>query len=239
MYNLDNMKESVEKGVPIAKPVSTSDGDLTGVPLKDVKQRPCSMLRWADNNNSQGLKFKTFFILTSDGGTQGVSAYKNGSRVGHIETFMGGGDASDPRKQIYINNAKIIKHLVLSLPNIDITQLEADIQADISEGRHNPIGSQSGNLAGVSLRDAGIMRSPCGALKWCGQNNADDLSFKTFGELGAEGGEQGVLVYDEGVLVKTYKVPMGGGLDGDPMYDVYRTNNRLIMKIIQFIEENK
>jgi hypothetical protein len=98
---------------------------------------------------------------------------------------------------------------------MDLTQLEIDIQ--------NPI------------QDAGIQRSPCGALKWLNQNNPWGASFQTFVELEYNNGSQGIRAIKNGNVVKEIKIPIYGGLDGDPMKIIYQNNKTIIGQTIKHV----
>jgi hypothetical protein len=98
---------------------------------------------------------------------------------------------------------------------MDFDELQTRLENKVSEGRTNPIGYGGGDLNGVSILDADVMRSPCRALRWLGDNSPYD--YETFVRLSSVEGWQGINIYNKnGTLHRKIEVQMGGGENADP-----------------------
>jgi hypothetical protein len=119
---------------------------------------------------------------------------------------------------------------------MDFDELLARLEQKISEGRTNPIGYGGGDLTGLSLIEADVMRSPCRALRWLDDNSA--YTFQTFVDLSSVEGWQGIRIYNkDGSLYREIKVKMGGGENADPMRQIYLNNKTIITEALTFISE--
>jgi len=120
---------------------------------------------------------------------------------------------------------------------MNLDQLELLLEEKISDGKTNPIGYGGGSLAGVSLQDANVMRSPCAALRWMADNS--DYIYETFVTLSDTQGWQGINIYNkDGSLHRQIKVPMGGGENADPMKTIYANNKKIVLETLIFISQN-
>lgn len=121
---------------------------------------------------------------------------------------------------------------------MDFDELEARLEEKISEGRTNPIGYGGGDLSGLTLAEADVMRSPCRALRWLRDNS--DYKFRTFVELDDDIGWQGIYIYNksDGSLHRTIRVRMGGGENADPKNQIYINNRRIILETLALLEES-
>jgi hypothetical protein len=121
---------------------------------------------------------------------------------------------------------------------MDLDDLQARLESKISDGRSNPIGYGGGDLTGVSLADADVMRSPCRALRWAADNSI--YTYETFVRLSDTQGWQGINVYTkDGTLYRKIEVQMGGGInDSDPMKIIYINNRAILMELIQMVAED-
>lgn len=119
---------------------------------------------------------------------------------------------------------------------MDFDILLARLESKISEGRSNPIGYGGGDLTGVSLKDADVMRSPCRALRWLCDNSPYD--YETFVELSSTEGWQGINIYNKnGTLYRRIEVAMGDAEGSDPKNSIYKNNRAIILETILFISE--
>ena len=120
---------------------------------------------------------------------------------------------------------------------MDLDDLQERLENKISEGRTNPIGYGGGDLTGVSLADADVMRSPCRALRWAADNSI--YTYETFVRLSDTQGWQGINVYTkDGTLYRKIEVQMGGGENSDPMKIIYINNRAILMELIQLVAED-
>lgn len=209
--------------------------DLVDDIAQEIHRSPVIAMKWMSDNYR--YEWQTFVELSASEGWQGVRAFnKKGKLHKEIKVPLGGGEASEVGDQIYINN-KRITNAVLDFVSGErgFKKLEKRIHKEVSEGKTNPMGFTGGSLEGVPLMKAGVFRSPCGALQWMNDNT--DYTFKTFVELAYDKGEQGLLVYQDGELIKRIAVPMGGGDNHDPNKVIYENNKRILMITLGFIEE--
>jgi hypothetical protein len=119
---------------------------------------------------------------------------------------------------------------------MNLDELQERLEGKISEGRTNPIGYGGGDLTGIPLIEADVMRSPCRALRWAADNS--NYSFQTFVDLSDVEGWQGIRVFNkDGTLHRELKVKMGGGADSDPMRTIYLNNKTIIMELVTMVAE--
>jgi len=119
---------------------------------------------------------------------------------------------------------------------MDFDELLNRLENKISEGRTNPIGYGGGDLTGMSLLEADVMRSPCRALRWLGDNSL--YNFETFVTLSDVEGWQGIRAFNkDGTLHREIKVRMGGGENADPKNQIYINNRAIIMEAIMMLHE--
>ncbi len=113
--------------------------------------------------------------------------------------------------------------------------LQVILENKISEGRTNPIGYGGGDLAGIPLIQADIMRSPCRILRWMRDNS--DYSYQTFVDLDDTEGWQGIRIFNksDGSLYREIKVKMGGGENADPKNQIYINNRIILLEALKFI----
>ena len=152
---------------------------------------------------------------------------------------MSGGDTASPQNQIYINNWAILDEaLDVVNNNLGFDILESRIGAKMSGGKTNPIGYGGGDLTGVPLVEAGVMRSPCRALRWMQDNS--DYYYETFVDHFDNEGCQGLDVFskDDGSLVKTVSIEMHGGPNADLKDEIYVINKRIITAALMVIHQS-
>jgi hypothetical protein len=119
---------------------------------------------------------------------------------------------------------------------MNFDELQTRLEEKISEGRTNPIGYGGGDLTGMSIIEADVMRSPCRALRWLSDNSL--FNFETFVTLSSVEGWQGINVYNkDGTLHRTIKVQMGGGENADPKNQIYINNRAIILEAIAMLWE--
>lgn len=119
---------------------------------------------------------------------------------------------------------------------INFDALQTRLEERVSDGRTNPIGYGGGDLTGVSLLDADVMRSPCRALKWMSDNSPYD--YETFVRLSSSEGWQGINIFNkDGTLYRKIEVKMGGGENADPKNQIYINNRAIIIEAIAFLNE--
>ena len=120
---------------------------------------------------------------------------------------------------------------------MDLDDLQARLESKISDGRTYPIGYGGGDLTGVPLIDADVMRAPCRALRWAADNSI--YNYETFVRLSDTQGWQGINIFNkDGTLYRKVEVQMGGGLDSDPMKIIYLNNRAILMELIQMVAED-
>jgi len=119
---------------------------------------------------------------------------------------------------------------------MDFDVLQSRLENKVSEGRTNPIGYGGGNLTGLSIVDADVMRSPCRALRWAADNSS--YNYETFVTLSDVEGWQGIRVFNkDGTLYREMKVRMGGGENSDPKNQIYINNRAILMELIAMVAE--
>lgn len=120
---------------------------------------------------------------------------------------------------------------------IDLDDLQEILEDSVSDGEANPIGYGGGDLTGLTVAEADVMRSPCRALRYMADNS--DYTFETFVRLSDSAGWQGISVFNksDGSLAKKIEVRLGGGPDSDPKSLIYRNNRRIILETLKFLEE--
>lgn len=119
---------------------------------------------------------------------------------------------------------------------MDLDQLQIRLENKVSEGRTNPIGYGGGDLTGVSLVAADVMRSPCRMLRWMSDNSP--YNYETFVTLSDVEGWQGINIYNKnGTLHRQIKVKMGGGENADPKNQIYINNRAILLESLMFICE--
>lgn len=241
--DLDKLDERINTKLSdgISNPITYYGEDLTGISIDDPKVTgsPCKFLRWLKDNSN--YKYQTFVYLTDTEGTQGINIYNksDNSLYKKIEVPMGGGESSAPKNQIYINNRKIISETIKVINNsLGFDSLQSRLEELISEGRSNLIGYGGGDLTGVPLAEAGLMRSPCRALRWMTDNS--QYRYETFVTLSDTEGSQGINIYnkDDGALHRTISVAMGGGANSDPKNLIYSNNKAIIMEAVLAVQES-
>lgn len=203
-----------------------------------VKTSPCVAMRWLRDNSDYW--FETFVRLSYSSGFQGISIFNKSDDSLHrkITVQMGGGEDSSPPNQIYINNWAILEETLDVIgQGLDFDELETRIENRVSNGRTNPIGYGGGDLSGLSIAQADVMRSPCRALRWMSDNT--DYEYETFVTLSDIMGRQGLDVFNksDGSLVTSIVVPMGGGPNADPNSRIYINNTKIIVETLRVIEE--
>jgi hypothetical protein len=119
---------------------------------------------------------------------------------------------------------------------MDFDELQSRLENKVSEGRTNPIGYGGGDLTGLSIIEADVMRSPCRALRWAADNS--NYNYETFVTLSDVEGWQGINIYNKnGTLHRTIKVKMGGGENADPKNQIYINNRAILMELIGMVQE--
>jgi hypothetical protein len=115
--------------------------------------------------------------------------------------------------------------------------LKQRMEEKVTDGRTNPIGYGGGDMTGVPMKDADLMRSPCRALKWMSDNSP--FEFETYARLTYEKGYQGLIVRNKltGEIIETVEVVMGGGEDGNPKNQIYINNRKIIIQALRTIQD--
>lgn len=124
------------------------------------------------------------------------------------------------------------------MTNIELLNLlNQRMLANVSDGQANPIGYGGGNLTGIPMAEADLMRSPCRALRWLSDNSP--FNFETFVRLTHSEGFQGLIIRDKvnGNIVRTIEVPMGAGESGDPKNSIYRNNRKIIVQALRTVQD--
>jgi hypothetical protein len=229
-----------KSGAGRTNPIRYDGPSLTDVSIVDakVKSSPCVAMRWLKDNSD--YSFETFVRLSDSSGWQGVviNNKNDGSLYKKIEVPMRGGEASSPPSQIYINNWKILSEAIDTVSgDLDFDAMETRLLQDVGQG-NNPIGYGGGSLAGVPLAQAGVMRSPCRALRWMSDNS--EYRYETLVKLSDLGGSQGMYVYskEDDSLIRSIGNPMGGGPNDDPERRIYKDNTAIILQGVSLIYES-
>lgn len=121
---------------------------------------------------------------------------------------------------------------------MDLTQLENNILAAMAGNGKKALGTTSQDLTGVPFTEVmqGGRRIECASIKWLNQNNPWGVTFKTFIELGEDGGTQGVRAYNgQGNVVKEISSEIYGGVSGDPMKAMDTRNRQIIGEVVKYV----
>ncbi len=114
-----------------------------------------------------------------------------------------------------------------------------ELETTVKTGAHGSgtpmIGTNAGDLTGVSIAAAEVNRSPCAQLKWLEDNTP--YNYKAFVELAYNEGYQGVRIINKSddSLAKEVKFEITGGDDADPYRQIPINHRRMVTSMLGHI----